>query len=272
MKHTLSIIAIMAICCAMMVSCKSAKSNEPTPEDIQAQKVALADSVLAQIDAYVEQYAELSDQGDFLYTIELNDKEKAVKPDYLLDLGLADTFVTRDQKIAALCIYFLEYYVRAMYDMPTEEAQAVIGKLVVDVNFPQGTGAYSDDIKTSQVVKENYRILKERGEESFFWQCVNALLIETNYLLSKDPELFFSKISEEQFDSFNKEFNCLSSAINALLPYDEEIQQMRNNFLTTYSDEEKANIVNDFASFSIAKETYKSNKYRFIEVRSALLQ
>jgi len=265
-KHIL--IATALIASLTMVSCKN-KSNEPTPAEIEAQKVALADSVLAKIDQYAEQYGNLCDNGDFLFSIELSEKEKAVKPDYLLDLGQAETFITRDQKINALCIYFLEYYVRVMYDMPTEEAKAVIGKLATDVNFPKGTGAYSDELTSSQVIKENYRILKERGEVSFFWQCVNALLKETNYLLSKDTDFFFSKISEEQYNSFKQEFDCFSSAINALLPYDEEIQQKRSDFLNTYSYED---LVNDFELFSTAKEVYKSNKYRFIEVRNAMLQ
>jgi len=58
MKRTLTIFTLAAICAAMMVSCKNTKTTEPTPEEIQVQKQALADSVLAQMDALYEAYNE----------------------------------------------------------------------------------------------------------------------------------------------------------------------------------------------------------------------
>jgi len=134
MKRTLTLIALVAICCAMMVSCKNTKTTEPTPEEIQAQKVALADSVLAEIDAFADEYMLASDNAFFIADYELTEEEKLVKPDYLLEPSFANTLVTKSQKVNALAFYLADIQVRKLYDMPMEEAKEVIAKLAIELN------------------------------------------------------------------------------------------------------------------------------------------
>jgi len=270
MKRTLSLITLVAICSAMMVSCKNTKSNEPTSEEIQAQKAALADSVLALIDNISNQYITLSDSGDFIYYTELSDEEKIVKPDYLLDLGEADNFINQNQKENALAIYYVEYFVRLVYDMPTDEAKEVIAKLAADVNYPSGIDVYSYDRTNSEVATDIYNAFKERGEVDVYWQYVNALLDETAYLLAKNP-VFLEKASEEQYAALYKEFECLASAIQILAPYDEEMKLITDTN-STLSEEYWENMKEDFSSIETAKKVCESDKYNFIARRNALLQ
>jgi len=84
-----------------MVSCKNnnkkTQSKNPSQEEVQEMKQALADSVLAEIDAFADQYSDAASKAFRLQAMELTDDEKQVKPDYLLDPSLVSKFVTKSQ-------------------------------------------------------------------------------------------------------------------------------------------------------------------------------
>jgi len=112
-----------------MVSCKNNKKSqnqEPTPEEIQAQKVALADSVLVQIDAIYENFQKASEESFKIGELILTEEESMIKPDYLLEPSFANTLVTKSQKVNALGIYLMDLAARIIYDMPLDETKEVI--------------------------------------------------------------------------------------------------------------------------------------------------
>jgi len=47
-----------------------------------------------------------------------------------------------------------------------------------------------------------YENCRKNGELAFFWQYCCATLIESGYILANNPELFFGKITEEQWQNF----------------------------------------------------------------------
>jgi len=110
------------------------QTAEPTPEEIQAQKVALADSVLTQIDAIANQIFDAGSNSVRFKSMELTENVKMIKPDYLLDLSIANQLVTKSQKVNALGIYIVDYSIRTIYDMPLDEAKEVIIKLATEVS------------------------------------------------------------------------------------------------------------------------------------------
>jgi len=269
MKHTLSLIALVAICCAMMVSCKNNKSNDPTPEEIQAQKVALADSVLAEIDAFAEEYMLASKNTFRIPSFELTEEEKMVKPDYLLEPSIASTLVTKSQKVNALAIFLTDVSVRKIYDMPLDETKEVIAKLAIELNHP-----FIPDYEMleSEIIKKEYETCRERGDLAYFWQFQNAIVAEVGYVIAQNPELFFRKITEEQNQAFVKRTIEKNMAMRELAKYDEEmagVLEIYNNTKLVSSDEEKA-IVYD--SIESSKQYFIANKDKFIAKRNALLQ
>ncbi len=271
MKRTPSIIALVAICATMAISCKN-KANEPTPEEIQAQKVALADSVLAEIDALVDQYCDASSKAFRLQAMELTDIEKMVKPDYLLDPSLSGTFVTKSQKFNALVIYIIEDGIRKIYDMPREDGQEAIAKLAAELNYPFDTDFSVSDQPVSQKTKARYDAFKDRGELASFWQFEIALIAEIDYIISHNPDLFFSKISEEQWQQYYHRKTTRLQAIEKLAKYDDEVAlllEFRNKYRISSSDQE-IEIVNQ--SKESAKQFRIANKDKFIAKRNALLQ
>jgi len=272
MKRILSLIAIMAICSAVMVSCKNTKTAEPTPEEIQAQKVALADSVLADIDAFVDEYINASENAFYLKRISLTDEEKMVKPDYLLDPSVANTLVTKSQKVNALAIYILELGIRDIYDMPLDDTKETIAKLALELNHPVEIDMYDPDVPRLERIRKEYDKCKENGDLAYFWQFQNAAMNATSYILSQNPELFFSKITEEQWQAFCDRRDSRLKAIEELAQYDEEMAQVwefRNKYRVTASDEERDR---KDKSIEAAKQYYSANKDKYATKRNALLQ
>ncbi len=272
MKQTLTLFACVAVCCAMIASCKNAKTTEPTQEEIQQQKQALADSILTEIDALAEQFYDASSNSFRVKTMELSDAEKLVKPDYLLDPAIASTFVTKNQKVNALGIYVTDRGVRKLYEMPCEEVDEVIAKLAAEVNFPVDLDFAMGYGPVSEKIKKIYELFKEQGSLSFFWQYYNAIYVEYDYLLAKNPELFFSKITDEQLQAYHTMLVSRMKAIEKLAQYDEEMAQLwewRNKSRVNNSDEERDYY---FTSLELMKQFVVANSDKSIARRNALLQ
>jgi len=272
MKRTLTLIACVAICSAMMVSCKNNKTTEPAPEEIQAQKVALADSVLTKIDEFAEQYWNAQAQSSIFSTMKLTDEEKRIKPDYLLDPSVANTLLTKSQKINALAISAVDIAVCKAYDMPYDDLREAAIKLATELNVPFDMKFTTGNEPVSEKIKAAYKACKERGELSLFWQFEYSVVVESYYILSQNPELFFSKITEEQWQAFHRVRNTRREAIDELAKYDEEmalLKEFRNNHSVLATKEEKDN---KFKSVETAKEYYFAKKEQYAAKRNALLQ
>jgi len=272
MKRTLTLFACVAVCSAMMVSCKNAKTVEPTPEEIQAQKVALADSILTKIDAIAEQVFDAGSKSFRIKSMELTENEKMVKPDYLLDLSVASQLVTKSQKINALGIYIIDYSVRTIYNMPLDEAKEVIIKLATEVSGSFDVDAYMNESSLSGKLRNVYEKCKENGELAFFWQYCCATLIESGYVLANNPELFFNKITEEQWQNFEVVFINDVMAVMELAKYDDEMAEAIKYITQTtiFSSKEDIMVVNK--TKESAKQYRVANKDKFIAKRNALLQ
>jgi len=276
MKNTHILIALAMLAALTMVSCKNNKksvaSQEPTQEEVQEMKQALADSVLAEIDAIADNFFVASENVFHIGSFELTEAEKLIKPDYLLDPSEAANLVTKSQKVNALAIYLLEYVIRYIYDMPQEETKEVIAKLALDVNHPIDNELLTSDIPSSEKMKKEYEICKERGDLAYFWQFQNAFLIEVGYIIAQNPESFFSKITEEQWQAFANRTNEKNYAMRELAKYDEEmadVLEMFNQNRVFSSDEEKASADTTIES---AKEFLIASKERLSAHRNALLQ
>lgn len=271
MKKFSLFIAFAMLAALTMVSCNN-KPQEPTQEEIQAQKQALADSVLAEIDAIADEYFIVSENCFQTKGFELTEKEKQIKPDYLLDPAEASKFVTKSQKVNAMAVYLQELAVREIYGMPTQETKEVITKLAAEVNFRFDIDKYDANVPLSERIKANYEYCKENGDLASFWQFEYANIFEINYIIAQNSALFFSKISEEQWKFFCQSKAAGISAIKELAKYDEEMASLlefRNKYTPFSSDEEREKIDSSIES---AKQFREANKDKYIALRNAMLQ
>ncbi len=155
--------------------------------------------------------------------------------------------------------------------MPCDEVNASITKLTVEVNYPFDLEI--QELPLSEILKHEYGKCKENGDLAIFWQFQYAVLCEFGYIMSNNPELFYAKITEDQWQAYVLEINALNKAINELAKYDEEMAQVlafrdKNKVFTSIED----NNTNFFQSKESAKQSRIANKDKFIAKRNALLQ
>lgn len=271
------VIIVFAIVVAALstMSCrnnKKSQSSELTLEDVQSIKQELADSSLAQIDVFMDKYIEATENGFSILKFELTDSEKLIKPDYLLDPAEANNLVTKKQKVSALAIYIPELAMRMIYGMPIEETKEAIAKLAFDVNYPIDIEKYDKGTPTNEIIRSEYEKCKENEDLSYFILLQRGIIVELGYLMAQNPDFFFSRITEEEWQAYNDKVHSQTLAIKELSQYDEEMNELWQQIIknrVTYSDNE---FENANTSISAAIEYRKNNKDKFITKRNALLQ
>ena len=267
----------LAMVAAMSVSCKNNKkteNNEATEKVVEAAKTILADDVLAKIDEIAKSYIESIEEISFSNIISslLTAEEKLIKPDYLLDPAVANTLVTKTQKVNALAILLEENEIRRAYEMPVEEANEAIARLTAEVGNSLSVDN-PDKKTTSERVSERYNNCKENGELALFWQFQFAVQCELRYLISQNPDMFFRNISEEQFQAFGEQFLTCRDVVETLAEYDPEVKlawDTYSKFRDSYPDESARHEA--YKTAEVAKKTYASKKEAFAARRAEMLK
>jgi len=274
MKKSYILLALAMVAALSMVSCKNnKKAQEPTQEEVEQMKQALTDTVLAWIDKFADVYCCAYENGVMLRGFELTEQEKLIKPDYLLDPAQVNNLVTRNQKICALAIYLVENDVRKIYDMPLDETNEAIAKLVADLNYPiEYDGNEIKDRSLSDRIKAEYNSCKENGTVSDFWVFQEAFGTELNYLIAQNPDLIFNRITDEQWQANVSRIRSCGEVITYIADYDEELAAFRtymNKYRVSSSNEEWEKIN---ATKESAKQFRIANKDNYSARRKALLQ
>lgn len=273
MRKSYILIALAMVATLTMVSCKNVKKvKEPTQEEVQEMKQALADTVLAYIDICTEKLCDATSKSFNIQKMELTANEKSVKPDYLLDPSVANTLVTKKQKVNALAIYAIELLVRKIYDMPQEEANTTIAKLAVEVDHPTDIDFFMSDTPTSEKLRREYEICKERGDLNYFWQFQSAIITEISYLLVQNPKLFFSKITDEQLKAYGTRGGEIYAAVYKLAEFDEEMAELKDLLCRNSITPSLSEWDNIYQSREIHIQKRLEHKDLFIARRNALLQ
>ncbi len=272
MKRTLLYVATATICLATMLSCKN-KTNELTQEQVQEQKLAVADSVLSLIDTLEIEFVNKSDNGFRVSDLfALTDAEKLVKPDYLLDPSAANTLFTRRQKINALAYYTLEYGIREAYGMPLDDVNKAITKLSVDVDVPIDLDYLRSDAAESLKVQRVYEMCREKGDIAAFWQYQCAFIFHTDYIIACNPKLYIPKISEEGLQQFNHRLEYVTNAATALAPYDKDMESLLLEIKSWDLLVDETEWDEAFASDISTAQFYIKNKKAIIERRNRMIE
>ncbi|MCQ2173939.1 MAG: hypothetical protein MJY61_02260 [Bacteroidales bacterium] len=268
----------LATVAAMTVSCrnknsKNAESEGVNEEIVEAAKVVLADDLLAALDEIGESLTNDLNMFDVAGHIaeQLTEKDKLIKPDYLFNPSEVNNLVTRFQKVSALGFLICERPVRIAYGMPLNAVDEAIGRLMIDLNYTIPVKEIADK-PIYEVVKEEYEEYRERGELPFFWQFNFSIVNDALFLISKNPDLFFRDITEEQYKSFENRFISCLKAVCALAKYDPEVaiafKVLEENMVNSNLEEE----MKAFGSFNEAKQQISDAGEIIAARRSALLK
>lgn len=161
--------------------------------------------------------------------IKLTDKEKKVKPNYLLPISKANDLVTLSQKYRAVMMYRVDMAIASLYDMPTEDYKQTLAKLVVDINNPAFTAdlnakAANGDVKG--FITNIYNEQLENGSINFFWDAATAGIIEQIYVLTKNIDKFIVCFDDQSASEITYRFSLVHDGISSLIPYHPEMKSL----------------------------------------------
>jgi len=169
-------------------------------------------------------------------------------------------------------MYIIDLSVKTIYDMPCDEIKETITKLSAEVNYPIELDLLNSAVPASDKIIKTYEVCRERGELAYFWQFHYAVLTEISYILVQNPNLFFSKFTDEQLEAYGVRGHKVYDAIDELAQYDEEMEMLRvirdKHRITSSMDEWK----NIYQSRDLQIQTRIDKRDCYIARRNDLLQ
>lgn len=151
----------------------------------------------------------------------LSNKEKMVKPDYLLAPSISNDLATLYQKYRAVGMFTADKNIADMYGMPVTEYNEAVFKLLADINDPALKNFYtlpSIDIESDReafgvFIDEEY----EAGRENFFWDGTAAGLVEQVYILTRDIDKFMPMFTDELAADITFNFVCVHDGLSKMV-------------------------------------------------------
>ncbi len=195
--------------------------------------------------------------------IKLTDEEKQVKPDYLLDPAVAENAVTLSEKYRMISALSVDKQIAALYDMPTDEYQKAIAKLVADINDPS-----FKEIQDANTIYETtqtlYDAMNQNGRINYFWQLAATSLVEELYVMTQNTDKFIASFDDEAASNVTYRIVLLIDAINRLTQYDSEIEPIAKAIAPL-------NVLNAI-SVDQLKSQLADAKEKIVSARSALIK
>lgn len=237
--------AVMAIAVVLSVaSCKNnskkqaqeaeaADYSEATAEKILADEINVDLANLVESAKKIKPVAFLRTQKDG--KLVLSDKEKKVKPAYLLAPEAANELVTLSQKYRAVGMLTSDKIIAELYEMPTTIFNEAIFALLKDINDPALESFFTlppMDIETNreafaQFVDDEFN----EGRINFFWEGIAALTVEQVYILSQNIDKFLPAFTDETAADITYNFVCLHDGLTKTVNASPEMESL-NEILT----------------------------------------
>jgi len=240
-------------------------------EIVDAQKAVYAADVLFVLDSLAGEWSKFAAKEASPLNVVLTEKEKLIRPDYLLEPSVVKTLVTKNQKVRAIAMLVQDRTVMMAYGMPTSDIEASIAYLSVDLNFPMTPEELiNKEIPLSENISILYNRCRENLELESFWEFCGAFMNESEYIIANNPDLYMGKISQSTWAAYNGIWDIYVQASDELAKYDPEmamINAMLHRDVILASDED-ASI---FDSIETANPFYKEALPRIADRRNRML-
>ncbi|MCQ2168586.1 MAG: hypothetical protein MJY69_08010 [Bacteroidales bacterium] len=237
-------VALLALAIVAMPSCKNQnkKSEGTETKEISQKEALLQEDLKINVENLVESakkiksvpFAKTLPDG----TVALTDKEKMVKPDYLLEASVANNLVTLSQKYRTVAMLTADKIVADLYEMPTTEYKTAISKLIIDL----GDDAVKDfadtnwedkgesDAAIGKLVDAEYAA----GRSNFFWEATTAFLVEQLYVITRNIDKFMPMFTDETAADVTYNFVCVHEGITQMIEFYPEMESLNNALLPLY--------------------------------------
>ncbi len=226
-KLTIFAVAFAAV---LFASCNGKKvdNNTDGTDSVKSfEQSQIEAAIKMDIDSIAAAYSKLKHpsfvQEDADGQLSLSKEEKQVKPDYLLQPSVAENATTLAEKYRILSALNVDKKLAALYEMPTEDYDKSITKLLADINDPSFKGL--DDTKNIfETTSTLYDAMNENGRINFFWQVASAALIEQLFIINQNSDKFLSNVTDEAASDITYRIILVLDAVKRLGEYDPEIQ------------------------------------------------
>ena len=214
----------------------SKKKDAGTKSDISMQEQYLTQDLIIKIDSLIAGFQQLGvmpnmkaiDEG----TLVLTDREKRVKPTYLMPLDRVNELITLNQKSRALAVYAVDREIAQLYGIPLEEYDKVITQLMIDTdNVAPMEGA---EIKVEVNALDVDSWIVTMGEEQLgkeqmhlFFETVAAGIMESLYITSLDIPRYITYFNDQTASDVSYRLLLVVEGIESLLPYHPELETIR---------------------------------------------
>lgn len=225
------LLAIAAIAMLAMTSCKNNQKSE-AEEDVldplsETEALINDEAVKAEFATLIESSKKLK-PVPFLKAqkdgkLVLTDKEKMVKPDYLLNPSVTNELATLDLKYRAVGMLTADKIIANMYELPVAEYDEAILKLLTDINDPALMNFFTLPMEDIEQNREAYEIFVdqeyEEGRAPLFWNGCAAAMVEQLYILTRDVDKFMPMFTDELAADITFNFICLHDGLTKMVEY-----------------------------------------------------
>jgi len=243
MKQLTFIILAMAV--LVLPSCKCTSNNNAESSDTKAAEISgkeqmITEELKVNLQNLVESTKKMKPVLIFKNvngSLQLVEKEKMVKPDYLIDPASINGLVTLSQKYRAVAMLSIDKKVAQLYDMPVDEIDAAMAKVAVDINDP-ALKEFSDNIFSGQEVGEGISKFCQAefdAERSVLcWEAISAGLVEQVFILTKNMDKFLPMFDDEAASDVTYNFVCVHDGIMKLMEFYPELESLNSIMLPLY--------------------------------------
>ncbi|HOO42205.1 MAG TPA: hypothetical protein PLC77_00695 [Bacteroidales bacterium] len=237
MKRTaIALLLISALIVSACGNSSSKKKDAQTKSETSLQEQYLTEDLIIKIDSLVSGFKRLGimphleaiQEG----TLVLTEREKRVKPTFLMPLEKVNDLVTLTQKTRALGIYAVDQAIARLYDMPIEEYDKVIAQLLVDtdnVALMEGAEVSVEvnalDVDSWVITMEDEQMGKE--QVNMFLETMASGVLESLYFTSLDIPRYMTYFDDQSAADFSYRFLLVVDGIESLIPYHPELESIR---------------------------------------------
>lgn len=152
----------------------------------------------------------------------LTQKEKNVKPAYLIDPAKTVELQTLSKQYRALAMLFVDKKVAEAYDMDITPYDNAISKLLAEVNDP-ALGVLNSSVTFEENISSLYYAEEAAGRINLFWEMTTASTIEQMYILCHNIDIDITAIDDEAAENMTFRMIVLTDAMDRLAEYDANI-------------------------------------------------
>ena len=225
-KLTIVAVAFAAIVFAACGGKKSANNVEDADSLKSFEQQQIEASIKMHMDSIAAEISKMK-QPTFIQEgnggLSLTKEEKQVKPDYLLPANAAEEAATLAEKYRMLSALGVDKRIAKLYDMPTDEYEKAIAKLIADINDPSFK-TIEDQTNVFETTQTLYDDMEKNGRINYFWQLAAAALVEQLYVINQNADKFLTAFNDDAAANVTFRIVLVLDAVNRLAQYDPDIE------------------------------------------------